>query len=73
MNADLAEWNSDWGRKMSISHTAEPEPESRSVRDLRQGVDIPTGEWSLRRTLLFVVSVSMVLWSMILLAGWLLA
>ncbi len=58
---------------MSISPSAVPEPESSTVREIRKGADISAGKWPLHRTILLVISMSIVLWGTILLAGWLVA
>ena len=64
---------------MSVSHTAVSEPESSIARDIREGVDITAegvdisiGKWPTRKSMLFVVGVSIILWSAIYLtASWL--
>ncbi len=57
---------------MSVSHTAVSEPESRIARDIREGVDISIGKWPIRKSMLFVVGASIILWSAIYLtASWL--
>ena len=65
---------------MSVSHTAVSEPESRIARDIREGADISTEgvdisirKWPIRKSMLFVVCASIILWSAIYLTASLLA
>ncbi len=68
----LIEWIWTGEKEMSVSHTAMSEPESGIARDIREGADISTqgadiftGKWPIRKTMLFVVGASTILWSAI--------